>query len=72
MDSGLAGKEGLIVSVKEPIEQEATFVVHLNRRGSEPWHGDVIWVSERCRQSFSSMQELFAMMDSALNAEKNE
>lgn len=48
-------------------ERSATFLVRVSKKPNEPWQGNVVWVSERCEQTFSTMQELFTLMDSTLN-----
>lgn len=54
-----------------PGECAATFVVRVTKKPNRPWQGNVVWVTERCEQKFSSMQELFALMDSTLTETSN-
>ena len=53
-------------------ERSATFLIRVNKKPNEPWQGNVIWVSERCEQSFTSMQELFNLMDDTLQKEEKQ
>lgn len=53
-------------------ERSATFLVRVNKKPNEPWQGNVIWVSERCERSFSTMQELFELMDDTLTEEQTD
>ena len=50
-------------------ERSATFLIRVNKKPNEPWQGNVIWVSERCEQTFTSMQELFGLMGDSLQEE---
>lgn len=60
--------------MQEPImetgERSATFLIRVNKKPNEPWQGNVVWVSERCEQNFTSMQELFQLMDDTLHEEE--
>jgi len=56
-------------AVMEAGERSATFLIRVHKKPSEPWQGNVIWVTERCEQTFTSMQELFHMMDTTLHEE---
>ena len=49
------------------METTATFVVRVSRKPGEPWKGNVAWVTERCQQNFSSMQELLELIDDTLD-----
>lgn len=51
-------------------ERSATFLIRVSKKPNEPWQGNVIWVSERCEQTFTSMQELFSLMDESLQREE--
>lgn len=53
-------------------ERSATFLIRVNKKPNEPWQGNVIWVSERCEQTFTSMQELFSLMGDTLQKEEQE
>ncbi len=59
------------VDAMEVGERSATFLVRVSKKPHEAWKGNVVWVSERCEQTFSTMQELFQIMDSTLQEESN-
>lgn len=60
---------GMAETMMEKGECSATFLIRVNKKPNEPWVGNVVWVSERCEQTFASMQELFSIMDSTLQRE---
>ncbi|MEG1525478.1 MAG: hypothetical protein RR475_10700 [Clostridia bacterium] len=44
----------------------ATFLVRVYQNANEPWHGSIVWISGQCERNFSSMQELWELMDSKM------
>lgn len=48
-------------------ERSATFLIRINKKPGAPWQGNVVWVCEHCEQNFSSMQELFRLMNDTLS-----
>lgn len=59
-------------AMMETGERSATFLIRVNKKPNEPWQGNVIWVSERCEQTFTSMQELFSLMGDSLQKEEEQ
>ena len=49
--------------------EKDTFVIRVSRSESGAWHGNIVWVDQRCEQSFNSMQEMLSLLDCSISDE---